>query len=137
MTRRAHPTPLPHETGTTAGGGLLAVPGAFFRWFRKSTTRDTAKPVRPQTPLLDQKWLVTYECPNGDVATSAVLINGASLLVDIYTLARLALRNQCDVDRAIIIRISIDYRASPARIEMLDQITRNYNARLRFEAECG
>jgi hypothetical protein len=137
MIKRAHPAPLPYETGTTAGGGLLAVPGAFFRRFRKKTGGDAAKPVRPQTPLPDQKWLVTYECPNGDVATSTVLINGASLLVDIYTLARLALRNQCDVDRAIIIRISVDYRATPARVEMLDRITKNYNARLRFEAECG
>ncbi|WPZ23135.1 hypothetical protein T7987_07860 [Sulfitobacter faviae] len=137
MTKHAHPAPLPHETGTTAGGGLLAASGAFFRRFRNCTTGDTAKPVRPQTPFPDQKWLVTYECANGDVATSTVLINGASLLVDIYTLARMALRDQCDIDRAIIIRISIDYRATPARVEMLDRITRNYSARLRFEAECG
>jgi len=137
MTKHAHSTALPHETGTTAGGGLLAASGAFFRRFRKSTTGDTAKPVRSQTPFPDQKWQVTYECPNGDVATSAVLINGGNLQVDIYTLARMALRDQCDIDRAIIIRISIDYRASPARVEMLDRITRNYNARLRFEAECG
>ena len=137
MIKRAHPAPLPHETGATAGGGLLAASGAFFRRFRKITAGDTAKPARPQTPFPDQKWLVTYECPNGDVATSTVLINGGNLQVDIYTLARMALRDQCDIERAIIIRISIDYRATPARVEMLDRITKNYNARLRFEAECG
>ncbi len=136
MTMPARPTPLPHETGTTAGGGLLAAPGSFFRWFRKGTADDTAQPVRP--PLFpDQQWLVTYERPNGDVATEAVLINGGNLQVDIDTLARLALRDQRDIDCARLIRISIDYRATPARVEMLDRITRDYNTRARFEAECG
>jgi len=137
MTMHARPTPLPYETGTTAGRGLLAAPGSFFRRFRKATAGDTAQPTSPQPLFPDQQWLVTYERPNGDVATEAVLINGGNLQADIDTLARAALRDQRDIDCARLIRISIDYRATPARVELLDRITRDYNARLRFEAECG
>lgn len=137
MNMRARPRPLPYETGTTAGGGLLAAPGAFFRRFRKGADGDVARPERPPSLFPDQQWLVTYERPNGGVATESVLINGGNLQADIETLARLALHRQRDIDCATIIRISIDYRATPARVELLDRITRDYNARLRFEAECG
>ncbi|WOI34742.1 hypothetical protein R1T40_08460 [Tritonibacter scottomollicae] len=137
MTMHTRPTPLPYETGTTAGGGLLAALGSFFRRFRKGTAGGTVQPMRPQSLFPDQQWLVTHMRPNGDVATEAVLINGGNLQADIDTLARLALRHQRGTDCATIIRISIDYRATPARIELLDRITRDYNARRRFEAECG
>jgi hypothetical protein len=137
MTMHARPTPLPYETGTTAGGGLLAAPGAFFRRFRKRADDGAVRPECPPSLFPDQQWLVTYQRPNGDVATAAVLINGGNLQADIETLARLALHRQRDIDCAAILRISIDYRATPARVELLDRITRDYNARLRFEAECG
>jgi len=137
MTMRAHPTHLPHETGTTAGGGPLAAPGPFFRRFRARNAGSTAHPARPQTLFPDQQWLVTYERPNGDIATEAVLINGGNLQADIETLARLALRDQRDIDCATILRISIDYRATPARLEALERISRDYSARARLKADCG
>jgi hypothetical protein len=137
MTMHAHPTSPPYETGTTAGASSLRTPGAFFRRFRTRAADDAAKLARPQALFADKQWLVTYERPNGDIATEAVLINGGNLQADIDTLARLALRDQRDIDCANIIRISIDYRATPARIEALNRISRDYSARLKFEAECG
>lgn len=116
---------------------MRAAPGSFFHRFRKGPAGDSAQPLRPQPPFPDQQWLVTYERPNGDLATQAVLINGGNLQADIETLARLALRDQRDIDCARLIRIQLDYRTTPARVELLDRITRTYNARLRFEADCG
>lgn len=143
MTMHTHPTSPPYETGTTAGASSLRTPGAFFRRFARKTptvshTKSSAM-GKTETTLCfaDQQWLVTYERPNGDIATEAVLINGGNLQADIETLARLALRDQRDIDCANIIRISIDYRATPARIEALNRISRDYSARLKFEAECG
>ena len=136
MTTKPRPTPLPYETGTTAGGGLLAAPGAFFRRFCKGADTPT-RTTPPRSLFADQLWQVIYERPNGDVATEAVLINGGCLMADIDTLARRALRDQRDIDCATIIRIQIDYRATPARINLLDRITRTYNSRRRFEADCG
>lgn len=128
-------TPVPYETGTTAGGGLLAVPGFFLRRFCKGT-KGAGQPVRP--PLFaDQQWLVVYARPNGDVAVEAVTINGGNLQADIETLARLALHDQRDIDCATILRIQLDLAATPASNDLLARITRDHNARRLFDAECG
>lgn len=141
MAKEPRPIQSPCETGTTAGGGLLAASGAFFRWFRKTApAAPAAQPAttRPRLRLYaDQQWLVTYERPNGDVGTAAVIINGGHLQADIEALARMALHNQCGIDCATILRIKLDFRATPARIEFLDRITRAYHARIQFEQECG
>lgn len=91
----------------------------------------------PRASTSDLLWLVTYQRIDGTLATADVLLNGSNPQADIHELAQQALRTQHDIDCARLVRISIDYRATPARVELLDRITRDYNARLRFEAECG
>lgn len=137
MSMRARPTPMPCETGQTTGVSSLRTPGAFFRRFRKGGADAAAHATRPRALFADQQWLVTFQRPNGDVVTETVLINGGNLQADIEVLARLALRDQRDIDCARLLRIQIDLTPTPASIEALDSITRSYSARLRFEADCA
>ncbi|TDE34153.1 hypothetical protein [Antarcticimicrobium sediminis] len=137
MAMRARPNPTPCETGQTAGVSSLRTPGAFFRRFRKGGADAATRPVRPQALFPDQQWLVTFRRPNGDMVTKAVLINGGNLQADIKVLARLALRDQRDIDCAHLLRVQIDLNPTPASTEALDSITSAYSARLRFEADCG
>lgn len=132
--------PRPHgpnacETGKT-GGGILQAPAAFFGFIRKSADVGKTEPARRNT-FADQAWMVTYERPNGDIVTEGVLINGGNLQADIEFLARNALKDQRDIDCAKILRLSMDFTLPPARLNALQAITKSYQTRMRYEAECG
>lgn len=90
-----------------------------------------------KTMFATQTWLVTWQRQNGVIQTNAVLICGVWHLADIEEQARDALHRQHDISDAHILRLSLDFNMTPARLEALQEITTSYQQRLRFEAECG
>ncbi len=124
-------------TGKT-GGWLLQAPAAFFRHLKgHDTPRATrCEPIR-QHILATQVWLVTWQHQNGGVQTNAVMISGVWRMADIETQARDALHRQHDITGAQILRLTLDFNMTPARLEALQRITDQYQSRMQFEEECG
>lgn len=125
------------ETGKT-GGWLLQAPAAFFRRFKgHDAARDVqCKPVK-QDIFATQIWLVTWQRQNGDVQTNAVMISGVWQMADIEAQARNALHMQHNISGVQILRLSLDFNMTPARLEALQRITDQYQNRMRFEEGCG
>jgi len=104
--------------GQTAGGRGYALSGFFHTItsvLRHTRAKDRAEHAPDETPrkpasrrrLPDQEFQVTFTRPNGDIITQTVLITGAALLSDLPLLARLALRNQHDIETARIKRVTL------------------------------
>lgn len=126
------------ETGRT-GGWLLQAPAAFFRRFKGSDSAPrylTGQPIKNDI-FATQIWLVTWQRQNGDIQTNAVMISGVWHMADIEAQARDALHQQCDLQDVQILRLSLDFNMTPARLEALQTVQRQYHDRLRFEAGCG
>ncbi len=125
------------EPGKT-GGWLLQAPAAFFRRFKvQEAPRELrCEPVKRDI-FATQAWLVTWQRANGDIQTNAVLISGVWQMADIEKQARDALHRQCDIADVQILRLSLDFSMTPARLEALQDITDQYQKRMRFEDGCG
>jgi hypothetical protein len=125
------------ETGRT-GGWLLQAPAAFFRRFKGNDAPRylTGHPVKPDI-FATQIWLVTWQRQNGDIQTNAVMISGVWQMADIEAQARDALHRQCDIADVQIMRLSLDFNMTPARLEALQDITTKYQSRIQFEDGCG
>jgi len=131
------PATVACETGRT-GGRRLQAPAAFFCRFTRQ--RETISPTRPpevNTMFPTQVWLVTWQRRNGDIQTNAVMISGAWPMADIEAQARDALNCQCDMADVQILRLSLDFNMTPARLEALQDITTKYQNRMHFEEGCG
>jgi hypothetical protein len=125
------------EPGKT-GGWLLQAPAAFFRRFKgHDAPRNLRCAPEKQHIFATQVWLVTWQRPNGDIQTNAVLISGVWQMAEIETQARDALHRQCDITDVQILRLSLDFNTTPARLEALQRITDEYQSRTRFEEGCG
>lgn len=125
------------ETGKT-GGWLLQAPAAFFRRFtRQPETLTTPPPATGTAMLTTQVWLVTSQSRNGDIQTNSVRISGIWRIADIATQARDALHLQHDMRDVQILRLSLDFNMTPARLDALRDITTKYKNRIQFEEECG
>ena len=125
------------ETGRT-GGWLLQAPAAFFRRFKgHDTPRDVqCEPVKRDI-FATQVWLVTWQHQNGGVQTNAVMISGVWRMADIEEQARDAMHRQHDISGVQILRLSLDFNMTPARLEALQRITDQYQNRMQFEDGCG
>lgn len=85
--------------------------------------------VRPGFP--DQRWLITFERPDGAAETRQVLIPGGGIRADLERTARIALHRQHDIGGVTILRITLDMRPDAPLLSMLDRITAGYSARIR------
>jgi hypothetical protein len=122
MTRASPPPSVAVETGKTAGVFAARTPGAFFRRIKRAGRAivELHKPAATgkseailHSLFPDQAWLVTHRRPNGEVLTQSVLINGGIPMIDLETMARIALKRQRDVDCGTILRICLDCRHRP------------------------
>lgn len=144
MTASDLPT-LAFETGKT-GGWLLQAPAAFFRRF-------TGKPARRisltksagigksehavKTMLATQTWLVTWQNRNGDTQSNTIQLCGFWRISNIETRARDALFHQRGISAAQILRLSLDFQMTPARMDAVNSVAASQDRRMRFEQGCG
>jgi hypothetical protein len=97
----------------------------------------SASPPQPNAMFATQIWLVTWQRQNGGIETSTVLICGVWRMAEIETTARDALHRQHDLTGVQILRLSLDFNMTPARLDALQTITTQYQKRLQFEEGCG